>query len=56
MDPIAAELARAPKLCERLRAEHVAGPDGRCVGCRSAVRIAPRWPCRIATLVLRATE
>jgi hypothetical protein len=53
---IAAELARALQLCARLLADHVAGPDGRCVGCRSAVRIAPRWPCRIATLALLTAD
>ncbi len=47
---VAAELAGAPGLCARLLADHVAGPDGRCVGCRSAVRLAPRWPCRLATV------
>ena len=46
IDPIAAELARTPQLC----ALHVAGPDWRCLGCRSAVRLAPRWPCLIASL------
>jgi hypothetical protein len=55
-DTIAAELARAPQLCARLLAAHVAGPDGRCVGCHSAVRLAPRWPCRIATLAQLAGE
>lgn len=52
----AAELARAPAVCARLAAEHVAGPDGRCAGCRSAARLAPRWPCRIATLVKLAVD
>jgi hypothetical protein len=54
-DSIAAELARAPQLCARLLLAHVAGPDGRCVGCHSAARLAPRWPCRIATLAQLAT-
>jgi hypothetical protein len=35
----------------RLREQHVPGPDGRCRGCASAVRPAPRWPCAIALLV-----
>jgi len=53
---IAAELARTPQLCARLLADHVAGPDGRCAGCHSAVRLAPRWPCRIATLAQLAAD
>ncbi|MGH8918802.1 MAG: hypothetical protein ACRD0H_10810 [Actinomycetes bacterium] len=52
----AAELARSPDVCARLLVEHVAGPDGRCAGCRSAVRLSPRWPCRIATLVKLAVD
>ena len=52
----ATELSRAPDVCARLLAEHVAGPDGRCAGCRSAVRLAPRWPCRLAALVQLAVD
>ncbi len=47
----AVEIARMPGLAERLRAVHLPGPDGRCRGCASAVRTAPRWPCRISALV-----
>jgi hypothetical protein len=46
----AIEIARVPGLAERLRARHVPGPDGRCRGCPSPVRAAPRWPCRITTV------
>jgi len=42
----AATLARCfPDLGERLRAAHVPGPDGRCLGCVSGGSLAPRWPC-----------
>jgi hypothetical protein len=56
MTSVAAELAGAPGVCVRLLAAHVAGPDGRCVGCRSAVRLAPRWPCRLATIARLAAD
>jgi hypothetical protein len=38
------------RLWSTLLVLHVAGPDGRCRGCLSAVRAAPRWPCRLAEL------
>jgi hypothetical protein len=42
----AAALAECfPELVERLRAQHVPGPDGRCAGCVSGGSLAPRWPC-----------
>lgn len=50
------EIARMPGVVERLRADHVAGPDGRCLGCPSALTIAPLWPCRLRLLVDRAAE
>jgi hypothetical protein len=37
-----------PDVQERLRQEHRPGPDGRCLGCTSQVRAAPRWPCGLA--------
>jgi hypothetical protein len=51
----AAAMAAAPALSARLLELHVAGPDGRCRGCHSAVRLAPRWPCRIAACAMLAT-
>jgi hypothetical protein len=51
---MAVELAVVPGVCARLLADHVAGPDGRCAGCRSAVRLAPQWPCRLALIALLA--
>jgi hypothetical protein len=42
----AATLAECfPELVERLRAQHIPGPDGRCTGCVSGGSLAPRWPC-----------
>jgi hypothetical protein len=42
----AAALAECfPELIERLRAQHVPGPDGRCAGCISGGSLPPRWPC-----------
>jgi hypothetical protein len=42
----AATLAECfPELVERLQAQHVPGPDGRCAGCISGGSLAPRWPC-----------
>lgn len=49
----ATEIAGIPGLADRLRRLHVAGPDGRCTGCASAPRTAPRWPCRIAVVTDR---
>ncbi|MGH3565937.1 MAG: hypothetical protein ACRDRH_07865 [Pseudonocardia sp.] len=50
----AAEIARMPEVWERLRAEHIPRPDGRCKGCRSTRGIAPGWPCRLRGLADRA--
>lgn len=49
----AVEIARMPGVARRLRALHVPGPDGRCRGCASAARMAPRWPCRLADAAAR---
>jgi hypothetical protein len=49
-------LAQWPRVVARLLHEHVPGPDGRCRGCRSQVRTAPRWPCRLTLLARRAVE
>jgi hypothetical protein len=43
-------LAQWPEVQARLRALHQPGPDGRCLGCRSQVRLAPRWPCVLALI------
>jgi hypothetical protein len=51
----AAALAAAPAVSARLLEVHVEGPDGRCRGCHSAVRLAPRWPCRLAACAMLAT-
>lgn len=51
----AAAAQLAPEVGQRLLAAHVAGPDGRCAGCHSAVRLAPRWPCRLAAVARLAT-
>jgi hypothetical protein len=53
---LAREIARMPHVAERLRAAHVEGPDERCVGCPSALTVAPRWPCRLWLLADRAVE
>lgn len=50
----ALEIAPWTRVWSRLRAEHVAGKDGRCRGCWSAARSAPRWPCRLAVLAAAA--
>jgi hypothetical protein len=34
-----------PEVPERLRAQHTAGPDGRCVGCQWINQPQPKWPC-----------
>lgn len=47
-------LACWPDVCARLLARHVAGPDGRCRGCPSALHVAPLSPCRIAELAATA--
>jgi hypothetical protein len=41
---------------ERLRAEHTAGPDGRCRACRSVRAVSPLWPCTLRGLADRAAE
>lgn len=47
-------IADWPQLWSRLLVAHVAGEDGRCRGCPSAVHVAPRWPCRISVLATTA--
>lgn len=49
-------LAQWPRVVARLLDEHVPGPDGRCRGCRSQVRQAPRWPGRLTLLARRAAR
>ena len=50
------ELAHWPGVVGRLLDAHVPGPDGRCRGCTSQVRAAPRWPCRLAHVAERAAQ
>lgn len=50
----AAEIADWRRVWLALLEEHTEDGDGRCCGCRSAVRPAPRWPCRIAVLATTA--
>ncbi|HEY1968888.1 MAG TPA: hypothetical protein VGH89_13140 [Pseudonocardia sp.] len=45
---VAQTLRQWPEVTARLRELHRAGPDGRCLGCASQVRQAPRWPCPLA--------
>ncbi|MGH3585263.1 MAG: hypothetical protein ACRDQ0_02975, partial [Pseudonocardia sp.] len=45
-----AVIAGWTRLWTELLVVHVAGPDGRCRGCPSSTRVAPRWPCRLAEL------
>lgn len=52
----AAEIARMPGVWERLRAEHIPRPDGRCRGCYSARGATPGWPCRIRGLADQAAD
>ncbi len=47
-------IADWPQLWSPLLDEHVSGPDGRCRACRSALHVAPRWPCNIAVVALTA--
>jgi hypothetical protein len=47
-------IASSPGLWSRLLRDHIAGHDGRCRACPSQVRLAPRWPCRIAVLAAAA--
>jgi hypothetical protein len=37
-----------PLVRERLRAAHVPDAEGRCRGCTSQTRTAPKWPCALA--------
>lgn len=55
-DALVHALAQWPDVVLRLLDAHVAGPDGRCRGCTSQVRPAPRWPCRLADLAARAAQ
>jgi hypothetical protein len=50
----AAVIADWPTLWQDLLRLHVAGADGRCRGCFSAVHPAPRVPCNIAELAAAA--
>jgi hypothetical protein len=51
----AAEIVAAwPGAWARLLVDHVAGPDGRCTGCRAGNRCSPHWPCGPAAVALRA--
>ncbi|OLT21117.1 hypothetical protein BJF78_08660 [Pseudonocardia sp. CNS-139] len=50
----AAAIADWPALWRDLLKLHVAGADGRCRGCLSAVRMAPRSPCHIAAMASHA--
>jgi hypothetical protein len=45
--PFAVELATMPRVWAALLELHVSGRNGRCLGCRSQVRTAPRWPCAL---------
>jgi len=45
--PFAVELAALSEVWAALLELHVSGRDGRCLGCRSQVRIAPLWPCTL---------
>jgi hypothetical protein len=45
-----------PEVCDGLLAHHVAGPDGRCQGCRLATQLAPPWPCTLRILGAMATD
>jgi hypothetical protein len=50
----AAVIADWPTLWQDLLRLHVAGADGRCRGCFSAVHPTPRVPCNIAELAAAA--
>ncbi|GAA5118690.1 hypothetical protein [Pseudonocardia adelaidensis] len=52
--PFAVELAAMPRVWGALLDLHVSGRDGRCLGCRSQVRIAPYWPCTLYRAAARA--
>jgi hypothetical protein len=47
-------VATWPGAWAQLLGVHVAGPDGRCTGCRVGNRCAPHWPCGPAAVALRA--
>ncbi|MDQ2708528.1 MAG: hypothetical protein M3Z25_13210 [Actinomycetota bacterium] len=53
---IAVSLTAWPEVLVRLREQHRAGPDGRCLGCTSQVHSAPRWPCALATIAAMAPD
>ena len=52
--PFAAELAGMPEVWRALLELHVGGRDGRCRGCYSQVRVAPRWPCTLYRAAVQA--
>lgn len=52
--PFAVELAAMPQVWAALLELHVGGRDGRCLGCRSQVRIAPFWPCTLYRAAVQA--
>lgn len=52
--PFAVELAAMPQVWIALQEQHISGRDGRCVGCRSQVRIAPYWSCTLYCAAVRA--
>jgi hypothetical protein len=52
----AAVIADWPALWRELLKAHVEGPDGRCRGCATAVRITPRWPCQTAAMAAAACK
>ncbi len=39
-----------PLARERLRSAHVPDGSGRCRGCTTQTRTAPRWPCALAVV------
>jgi hypothetical protein len=45
-----------PLVRDRLRAAHVPDDQGRCRGCTSQTRTAPRWPCALAVVAGRRWE
>lgn len=45
-----------PGVWMRLRADHVAGPDGHCHACRSSNGAAPVWPCTLRAIADEAAR